>query len=238
MELKEYYEQAAKSLDDGDTTPAEVYPRAFNAATKEQSPRQRLKQLQQLSHNLEADRRQLSDLMDKASVKEGEAADSPIRLQALAELLAEFPQKIANLVKFKLTDPLLDKQGNKVKEVAMKKLDAQNPEHAAAQFRILEEQFEKVQKYNPDIELRLIHDKDNSPIAVVIGINAEEFNALVTAEKTLEKFRQREAQITKEVADAREALEKEAKLKQGEQVAATNVEKVSAPSTSKTLALH
>lgn len=235
MELREYYEQSAKSLDEGNTVPSEPYPRAFDAASKEKNPKQRLKQLQKLQQHMEIDRKQLTDLMDKASVKDAEQADSPARLQALAELLAEFPQKIASVIKFKLHTPLLDKDGRTVREVAMKRLDDENPAHAQAQYRILEDQCKLVQKYYPDVEIRLINDKDNKPIAVVLGVDAEEFNAIVQAEKTLAKLKQREANIAAEMLATREAIEKENAQKA---IPAKKVEQIAAPRTDSSKAFH
>jgi len=196
MDLKEYYEQESKELDAGDNAPPAIPSAAYKEAAKKKDPAQRIVLLGQELQRVEKEFKNLVQLMD--------AAKSGVT-EALITLIDAFREP-ARIVRVKLLEPLLDKQGNPLQQFGMKEL-SDDPAKAESQRTRLKEDFALVRQYFRNIELREIDSHDNKKIVVIIGLDAEEFNAVVKAEKTRRNMEAKTMQINADMEKAHKEIE-------------------------------
>ena len=198
-DLKKFYDVVAGELDAGKEPEQLSSAGLEHAKKKKPGTVQRKEQLENQLTLLQKDSKELIELSDKARVT-NEDVDPVVRGDALQALIKLY-YKFADRVRVKLTEPLLDEEGNALKQFAMKRLD---PEKADAQWSRLEKDLELAHKYYPDLKLESFFTGDDPPIkvALVRGIEAEEFNAVVMAERARQQFEMREAEIRAAIAAA------------------------------------
>lgn len=202
-DLKSFYQKPPKELDAGEAEP-EIPSSSWDVAQSEKQPVKKKRLLEKQQALIRKQIESLDKKINPARLSEGE---TPEREAALAALI-EYFRRAANVVKVRLVEPLYDHQGNALKEFAMKRLSP-DPEVAEKQREALHAHMEIASRFFPQIELRYITSKDNETVAVVIGVGAEEFNAVVMAEKTRQAYRAREAQIAKDIKDTQSQIDNE-----------------------------
>ena len=228
MDLKEYYEQESKELDAGDKAPPPMASNAYKEAAKKKDPAQRKELLGQELQRVEKQTKELVQLMD--------AAKSGV-IDALSMLVDAFREP-AKIVKVKLLEPLLNKEGKHLNAFGMKEL-SDDPAKAEHQRSRLRDDFIIAKQYFKDIEFREIDTADNKKVVVIVGVDAEEFNAVVKAEKTRLQLEARTEQINAEMEKAQKEIE-QARLRQKEldTSAASKVATSKAKASESDLVLH
>lgn len=236
MDLKKFYEVEAKELDAGDTEPTLPPSRAQREASKKKEPPQlKVIRLSDEQARFDLQTRELVKLMDDAKIKDGESPDSPSRLEALGALIKQF-YKAARIVSVKLLEPLLDAEGEPLRKFAMKELD---PEKADRQMERLRQDVELASKYFPGVRLEEIRSADDKRVAVVYGVDAEAFNAVVAAERARMLREKKSADMTAEIDKAHQEVESERKARQAAAASDTPVAaKLGGREDEKSLAIH
>ncbi len=202
MDLKEYFEEQSKELDAGDEAPPPLASAAYNAASKKKDPARRKESLGLELQRVEKQTRELVELMD--------AAKSGV-VDALTTLVDSFRES-ARIVRVKLIEPILNKEGQHMLVFGMKEL-AEDPAVAQRQRERLRENFGLASQYFKDIELREIDTADNKKVVVIVGVDAEEFNAVVKAEKVKLQLEARTEKIHKDIEQVEKDIE-DARVKQ------------------------
>lgn len=202
MDLKEYYELESKELDAGDKAPPPLASSAYREASKKKDPFQRKELLGQELQRVEKQTKELVQMMD--------AAKSGV-IEALIFLVDAFREP-AKIVKVKLLEPIKDKDGKELMRFGMKEL-SEDPQKAERQREKLREHFSIARQFFKDIELREIDSADNKRVVIIVGVDAEEFNAVVKAEKTRLQLEDKAVKINADMEKAQKEIE-EAKMKQ------------------------
>lgn len=202
MDLKAYYEEESKELNADDKSPPAIGSRAYAAASNKKDPVQRKELLGQELNRVEKQAKELVQLMDTA--KSGV-------IDALAQLVDAFREP-ARIVKVKLLEPILNKEGKHLPAFGMKEL-SDDPAKAEKQREQLRDNFIIAKQYFKDIEFREIDTADNKKVIVIVGADAEEFNAVVKAEKFKQQLDKRTEQINKDIEQSQKDIE-EARAKQ------------------------
>lgn len=207
-DLKKFYE--SKDLDGSDTIPETPSTHGYVEAKRAKTPSQKRLLLNEELNRVQRETTDLFRLMDEAKAREGEP-ETPERLQKLAELVGRFRIAIKKTVKVYLMEPLLGPEGAPLAEFAMKEL-AKDETRADRQMEILRKHVDMVKQYYPGIELKEIIslDPENTTdpqnpatkrVAVVLGIGAEEFNAIVLAENTRRMHEAKLKQLKSDIED-------------------------------------
>lgn len=196
MDLKEYYEEQSKELDAGDKVPPPLASAAYKEASKKKDPLQRRELLGQELQRVEKQSKELVQLMD--------AAKSGV-VDALSMLVEAFREP-ARQVRVKLLEPILNKDGKHMPVFGMKEL-SEDPAVAERQREKLRENFSIARQYFRDIELREVDTADNKKIVVIVGVDAEEFNAVVKAERVRIQLEKRTEQINADIERTQTEIE-------------------------------
>lgn len=193
-DIRAYYSTSAGEIETD--TPPPLPARGLKVATQKKDPVQRLLTLNQEQRQVQEDTQKLSKLMEDAK------ADVPGALETLVDAF----RKVAKTVRVKLLEPLLDGEGNALKQFGMKELSS-DPAKAEKQLATLKEHMELAKQYFPKLEMKEITSADDKKIIVVLGADAEEFNAVVAAEKHMRQLRQKESTIKQAMAATQKELE-------------------------------
>lgn len=212
MDLKDYYEEQSKELDAGDNTPPPLATAAYKEAGKKKDPVQRKELLGQELQRVEKQSKELVQLMD--------AAKSGV-LDALAMLVEHFREPARN-VRVKLLEPLLNAEGKHLQLFAMKEL-SEDPAAAERQRERLRDNFIIAKQYFRDIEFREIDTADNKKVVVIVGVDAEEFNAVVKAEKFRLQLEKRTEQINADIERTQKEIEDARRKQTVDETAASRV---------------
>lgn len=239
MDLKKFYEMEAGELDTGEEKPAPLHGVA--AAQGKPGPARRKELLEQQLVHVQKQSDDLSNLMERAKLKEGEAPDTPGRLEALGELIQQF-YKLTRNVKVKLKDALMDPNDptKELEKFAMKTLSS-DKETGDAQKAILESYMKIAEKFFPNIKMDEIETADKPPkrVVVVLGLEAEEFNAIVMAEKSRVQYEASMAQINKDIIEANAAIETDRMIRRSQESSKTPMaDKATSEKNEPELTLH
>ena len=118
---------------------------------------------------------------------------------AMAEVMSRFGSEPTEL-KITITMPLRDSSGVKPKMYGMKLI------HSEKDWADLVSDTELARKYFPDIELLTVPTVDGRNLAVVSGVTAKEFNAVIAAERLKDRLYSDVNQRDKEVEKGRKDM--------------------------------
>lgn len=194
MELKHFYEQEAGELNT-DAKPASLPSHGFRVANSQSDPVRRLMQLSREHKRVDDDRKELEHLLTVAKGDDADAKDS-----AIGRIIEKFG-KVAKKLKVFFSEPITDSQGNAVGKVAMKVITSD------AQLEKLKQHVEVAKMYFPELEFLVTKDVKNRDVAIVIGVDAIEFNAVIAAEKAKKAMEDRIARLDDDMKKAQADLE-------------------------------